>query len=177
MSKKEQAPFIWEPQYLIVRKPAALSEQDKADLRLMFEIAPGLKRFRPFTQQFYRLFERGITKRCARLRRTRMGNPPQSQSNAFLAKALKKIGKDKFDKMIVCLGWENGQRTTNHVERNTRVFRLMQKTRYKRRKPHTIENALELELYARLLEHPLSPYNVRRLPTVSQGTVTLKMAA
>ena len=62
----------------------------------------------------------------------------------FLAKALKKIGQDKFDKMIVFLGWEHGQRTNNHVERNNRVFRMMQKTRDKRRKTHTIEKALEL---------------------------------
>jgi hypothetical protein len=55
---------------------------------------------------------------------------------------------------------------------------MMQKTRYKRRQAHTLEKALELELYARMLEHPLYPHNVRRLPTVSQKTetVTLKMA-
>jgi hypothetical protein len=81
--------------------------------------------------------------------------------------------------MIVFLGWQGGQRTNNHVERNNRVFRMMQKTHYKRRKTHTFEKALELELYARMLEHPLYPYNVRRLPTVSQKTeaLTLKMAA
>jgi len=57
-----------------------------------------------------------------------------------------KISKDKFDKMIVFLGRGDGQRINNHVERNNRVFRMMQKTRYKRRKTHTIEKALELEL-------------------------------
>jgi hypothetical protein len=46
---------------------------------------------------------------------------------------LKKISTDKFAKMIVFLRWENGERTNNHVERNNRVFRMMQKTRYKRR--------------------------------------------
>ncbi len=53
--------------------------------------------------------------------------------------------------MIVFLGWENVDRTNNHVERNNRVFRMLQKTRYKRRKTHTIEKALELELYARMV--------------------------
>src|SRR5215510_11141165 len=102
---------------------------------------------------------------------------PLYQANTFLGKALKKIGKDKFDKMIVFLGWENGQRTNNHVERNNRVFRMMQKTRYKRRKPHTITKALELELYARMLEHPLYPDKIRALPIRSQETTILKMAA
>jgi hypothetical protein len=177
MTKKEQATFIWEHQYLVVRKQESLSKQDKQDLAIMLTLAPDLKVFRQFNQQFYRLFQRGITKRCARLRRTRMVNNPLYQANAFLAKALKKISKDKFDKMIVFLGWDDGQRTNNHVERNNRVFRMMQKTRYKRRKTHTIEKALELELYARMLEHPSYPDNVRQLPTVSHQTATLKMAA
>ena len=177
MSKKEQASFIWEHQYLIVRKPDDLSGQDKENLALLFQIAPELKLFRQFNQQFYRLFEKGITKQCARSRRTRIVNQASYQANAFLAKALKKIGKDKFDKMIVFLGWENGQRTNNHVERNNRVFRMIQKTRYKRRKPHTMAKALELELYARMVAHPLSPDQIRVLPVRSQEAAILKKAA
>jgi hypothetical protein len=177
MSKKEQATFLWDHQYLIVRKEEDLSEQDQQDLALMVQIAPALKLFREFNQQFYRLFARGITKPCARYRRMRLVNNRQYQANAFLAKALKKLSPDKFDKMIVFLGWENGQRTNNHVERNNRVFRMMQKTRYKRRKTYTIEKALELELYARMLEHPLYPHKISALPLHSQETIILKMAA
>src|SRR5215813_974919 len=177
LSKKEQASFIWEHQYLMVRKQDDLSAQDKADLALLFQMAPALKLFRHFNQQFYRLFAKGMTKQCARSRRTRMVNNPLYQANAFLAKALKKIGKDKFDKMIVFLGWEHGQRTNNHVERNNRVFRMMQKTRYKRRKTYAIEKALELELYARMLEHPLYPHKISALPVRSPETTILKMAA
>jgi hypothetical protein len=177
MSKKEQATFIWEHQYLIVRKPDDLSEQDKENRALLFQMAPELTLFRQFNQQFYRLFEKGITKQCARSRRTRMANNPLYQANAFLAKALKKIGQDKCDKMIVFLGWEKGQRTNNHVERNNRVFRMMQKTRDKRRKPHTIEKALELELYARMLEHPLYRHNLRKLRIPCRETSNLNMAA
>ena len=106
-----------------------------------------------------------------------MVNNPLDQAKAFLAKALKKIGKDKCDKMIVFLGWENVDRTNNHVERNNRVFRMMQKTRYKRRKTHTIEKALELELYARMFGHPLYRHNVRALPRLSREKSVLKMAA
>ena len=72
---------------------------------------------------------------------------------------------------------EDGERANNHVERNNRSFRMMQKTRYKRRKTHPIEKALELELYARMLAHPLYAHNVRQLLTVSQETTILKMAA
>jgi Transposase len=177
MSKKEQATFIWDHQYLIVRKQEALSEQEKEDLARMLKIAPDLKLFRQFNQQFYRLFERGISKPCARARRRRLVNHASYQANAFLAKALKKISKDKFDNMIVFLGWENGERTNNHVERNNRSFRMMQKTRYKRRKPHTIAKALELELYARMLEHPLYRHNIRELRLPCREKSSLKMAA
>ncbi len=155
MSKKEQATFIWEHQYLTVRKEEELSEQDQADLALMLQIAPGLALFRRFNQQFYRLFEKDLTKQCARYRRTRMVNSAADQANAFLAKALKKISKEKFDQMIVYRGWENVDRTNNHVERHNRVFRMLQKTRYKRRKAHTIEKAIELDLYSRMIRHPL----------------------
>ena len=176
MRKKEQATFIWDHQYLIVRKQDDLSEQDKEDLALMFKIAPELKLFRHFNQQFYRLFERGISKPCARSRRRRLGTHASYQANAFLAKALQKISKDKFANMIVFLGWENGERTNNHVERNNRVFRMMQKTRYKRRKVHTLEKALELDLYARMLEHPSYPHNVREVPILGQETAILQIA-
>jgi hypothetical protein len=177
MSKKEQSTFIWEHQYLIVRKQDDLSEQDKEDLARMFKIAPEPKLFRQFNQQFYCLVEKGITKQCARSRRTQMVNHTPYHANAFLAKALKKIGKDRFESMIVFLGWENGQRTNNHVERNNRVFRMIQKTRYKRRKPHMIEKALELALYARMAEHPLYRHNIRELRIPCREKSSLKMAA
>ena len=177
MSKNEQAAFIWEHQYLIVRKQQELSKQDKKDLALMLKIAPQLIVFRKFNQQFYRLFEKDISKQCARLRRTRLVNHAPYQANSFLARALKKLSKGKFDHMIVFLGWENGQRTNNHVERNNRVFRMMQKTRYKRRKTHTIAKALELELYARMLKHPLYSTPLRASPSPPQETDTQKVAA
>jgi hypothetical protein len=171
MTKKEQATFIWEHQYLIVRKEAELREQDRDDLALMITIAPELALFRRFNQQFYRLFEPGITKPCARYRRTRMVNTAEYQANAFLAKALKKVRKDVFEKMIVFLGWENVDRTNNHVERNNRVFRMLQKTRYKRRKDHTIEKALELELYARMVVHPLYRPLLIEAPVLREGMI------
>jgi hypothetical protein len=171
MTKKEQATFIWEHQYLIVRKEAELREQDRDDLALMITIAPELALFRRFNQQFYRLFEPGITKQCARYRRTRMVNTAEYQANAFLAKALKKVRKDVFEKMIVFLGWENVDRTNNHVERNNRVFRMLQKTRYKRRKDHTIEKALELELYARMVVHPLYRPLLIEAPVLREGMI------
>ena len=177
MRKKEQATFLWDHQYLIVRTAADLSEQDKPDWALMVQMAPVLKLLREFNQQFYRLVARGIPQQWARSRRRRLVNNRPDQANAFLAKALQKLSPDTLDKMIVLLGWENGARANNHVERNNRVFRMMQKTRYKRRKAHTLAKALALVLYARMVEHPLYQHNVRALPVLCQETAILAMAA
>jgi len=179
MTKKEQAAFIWEHQYLLVKKQENLTDQDEQDLKLMFEIAPELKLFRLFNHQFYRLFQKGITKQQARYRRTQMIHNQDYLNNAFLQKALKKLKKELFEKMITFLAWENVECTNNHVERNNRSFRMMQKTRYKRRKKHTIEKALELSLYARMVKHPLYP-SQPDVPTIrlpSPDNSTLKMAA
>jgi hypoxanthine phosphoribosyltransferase len=180
MTKKEQATFIWEHQYLIVRQEEELTEEDKNDLELMVQMAPDLELFRRFNQQFYRLFEKSITPQQARYRRTQMVNNPDYQANAFLARALKKLPKDKFEKMIVHLEWENVDATNNHVERNNRTFRMLQKTRYKRRQAHTLKWALELDLYARMLSHPLYPlfrqHKIVSLPLSSEKLSCLDKA-
>ena len=178
MTKKEQATFIWKHQYLIVKKQDQLSDEEKADLALVFSIAPELELFRCFNQQFYRLFEKGISQQQARYRRTRMVRNADYQANDFLARALKKLAQDKFDKMIVFLAWDHVDCTNNHVERNNRVFRMLQKTRYKRRKTHTLEKALELDLDARMLKHPLyQKDNVIPLPSPEEQPAPWREAA
>jgi len=179
MSKKEQAAFIWEHQYLIVRKQEDMSEQEIEDLERLLEIAPELEVFRKFNRQFYSLFQKDISQQSARNRRTRMVNNPEYQNNLFLKRALKKLRKEKFEKMIAFLAFENVDATNNHVERNNRTFRMMQKTRYKRRREHTIQKALELDLYARMLKHPLYKNRVRKrhLDHAENEKVPLKMVA
>jgi hypothetical protein len=155
VSRKDEASFLWEHQYLIVRKEDSLSEKDNENLEKMIRISPEIAVLRKFVRDFYRLFEKGIDKSLARARRTRMEHNKKYQNNPFLAKALKKINQQKFEKMIVFLGWKDMERTSNHVERNNRSFRMMQKTRYKRRTNHTISMAIELDLYAKMLRHEL----------------------
>ena len=155
-TKKEEAGFLWEHQHLIVRRKDKMTEQDRENLAEMIKIAPEIKLLRRFNEEFYRLFERGITQRQARYRRSRMVNDPEYQANAFLARALKKLRKERFEKMIVFLAYEGeAERTSNHVERNNRSFRMLQKTRYMRRAIRTIRIAIELDLYSRMLRHPL----------------------
>ena len=104
------------------------------------------------------------------------------QTNSFLAKTLKnktlkKLNKEKFEKMIVFLAWNNVDATNNHVERNNRLFRMIQKTSYKRRKKHTIKKPLELVLYARMLKHPLYEHHFKQRHGPLHEEIILKMAA
>lgn len=177
LTQKEAATFIWEHQYLIVKKEEDLTQQDKEHLKRLFELAPQLRMFRTFNRQFYGLFEKGISKTLARQRRTRLVNNLAYQDNEFVQKALKMLKKGKFEKMITFLGWEEMECTNNHVERNNRSFRMLQKTRYKRRKEHTIKMALELDLYARMLQHPLYKLKLKPLSATSDGLSDLKLVA
>jgi transposase-like protein len=166
-SRKEQAAFLWEHQHLLVKKTDSFSGDDKENLRKMVSIAPEVKLLRQFNQEFYQLFEKGITKQKARYRRTKLVNRPEYQKNTYLTKAIKKIRKELFEKMIVFMDYgKDAQRTSNHVERNNRSFRMLQKTRYKRRKEKTITMAIELDLYAKMIFHPL--FEPRSLITLAE---------
>ncbi len=54
---------------------------------------------------------------------------------------------------------------------------MLQKTRYKRRKVHTIEKAIELALYSRMLRHPLYDEGLRERSCPEQEEVDWAIAA
>lgn len=154
-TRKQQAKFIWQNQHLIVKKKENLTKEDKKTLKIMFEIAPRLKLLRKFNQQFYKLFETSISKEKAYRRWKRMMQNEDYQKDKQINKALKMLRKEKFDKMITFMKYENLDRTNNHVERNNRTFRMMQKTRYKRRSAKTIETAIWLDIMRRWEKHTI----------------------
>ncbi len=79
--------------------------------------------------------------------------------------------------MIVYLGWEHVDRTNNHVVRHNRAFRMLQKTCDKRRKAHTIEKAIELALYSRMLRHSLYDERFGERGSPDQEAASWEMAA
>jgi hypothetical protein len=157
--------FVMEHVHLVVKRKDRWTEDDRANWAEMSGYLPGLKTLRRFVDDLHRLFEKESTKRTARARRTRMMNNAVYRANPHLDRVCRMLSKDKFDKMIAFLGWENVDRTNNHVERSNRSFRMMQKTRYKRRRTHTITRALWLLIHRQWLEHPLhAPPNARERP-------------
>ena len=177
-TRKEEAAFLWGHQHLVVKKDETMTEEERKDLDEMMRIAPEVGTLRKFTREFYSLFERRLTQRQARCRRTRLVNSHEYQADPFLAKAIKKLGRERFEKMIVFLGRDDdAERTTNHVERNNRAFRLVQKTRYRRRRPHTIELALWLHVCRAWRRHPLYGQTINaRAPVIEKNPPSWRAA-
>ena len=71
---------------------------------------------------------------------------PASHAYPHLVRILRRLHGDELEPFIADLSLSGLERTTNHVERKNRRFRLLQKTRYKRRKLSSIANAMKLEL-------------------------------
>jgi hypothetical protein len=132
--------------FLFTRRPDHLSDEDKQQLANLESIASELGVIRRFTDEFHRLLSPEQTPSSARQIRDRMVGDPDYAKQPDLVRILGRIRGEKLEPFIAYLGLPGLERTTNHVERKNRRFRLLQKTRYKRRKPHTIANAMKLEL-------------------------------
>lgn len=132
--------------FLFTRRPDHLSDEDKQHLAVLESIAPSLGVIRRFTDEFHHLLSPEETPSSARQIRDRMVGDPDYAKQPDLVRILARLRGEKLELFIAYLGLPGLERTTNHVERKNRRFRLLQKTRYKRRKRHTIANAMKLEL-------------------------------
>ena len=162
--------FVSERLYLIVKRRDRFTEQDEADWTRMVEIDARFETLKRFVDAVHGLFERGISKRTARLRRTLLRRNEAYAGDAHLERAMRRLAAEKFEKMIVFMSYTNLDRTNNHLERGNRSFRMLQKTRYRRRRRRTILLALELHVLRRWRKHPLyatrtkRPKRLRRRP-------------
>lgn len=138
--------FISKHRFLFTRRPDHLSGEDKQLLAALESISPELGAIRRFTDQLHDLLSPEQTPASARQIRDRMIAEPDYAKQPDLVRILTRIRGERLEPFIAYLGLPGLERTTNHVERKNRRFRLLQKTRYKRRKPHTIANAMKLEL-------------------------------
>ena len=147
--------FVNEHLYLIVKRRNRFTEQDESDWTRMVEIDARFATLKRFVDAMHGLFEKGISKQVARLRRTLLLRNEAYAGDAHLARAMRRLVAEKFEKMIVFMAYTNLDRTNNHVERGNRSFRMLQKTRYRRRRQRTIRLALELHVLRRWTKHPL----------------------
>src|SRR5437762_5928477 len=147
--------FLYDHSHLLVKHPSRLTPEELSTLEDLFKLDPRLRTLRDFTTRLHQIFE-ATSAPGARNRRTRLLKNRRFLREPLLAKVLKRLRDDDvFGKLLVSLSWHHVPRTSNHVERKNRAFRLVQKTRYKRRRPHMIKRAYWLHLLRAWERHPL----------------------
>ena len=153
--------------YLLVKKH--LSRSERKSLRKICELDARFRTIRRYVDRLHAIFTPTHTQQAARNRRTRLLRDRRFAREPLLAEARADLAKDEvFEKLIVSLAWHHVDRTSNHVERRNRKFRLTQKTCYKRRQTHTIERAYWLHMDRDFQKHPLNtdpdarPARIRR---------------
>jgi transposase-like protein len=140
MTLKEKASFVFQHRYLIVKRRENLTESESKDLQQSLEYLPELATLRQFADRIYWLFDtpkdlhQASCRRATIIRDSAFGSVPE------LAQAMEQLRDEKFAKLMAYLRHPVGRRvrTNNHVERTNRMFRLLEKVRYKWRRRKTL---------------------------------------
>jgi hypothetical protein len=148
LTLKEKSSFVFKHRYLIVQRRENLTETDRADLVRMLEYLPELATLRRFADRIYWLFDTPKDRHQASCRRNAILKEATFQAVPELAKALKQLDAEKFGKLMAYLANPVSRRvrTNNHVERTNRMFRLLEKVRYKWRRRRTLVRFVVLTL-------------------------------
>src|SRR3954452_12054949 len=140
LSVKEKAHFVFKHRHLIVTRRENLTEAERDDLARMLEYLPGLATLRRFSDRIYWLFDAPKDAQQAGCRRAAIVRDPAFRAVPELAKALEQLDEERFPKLTAYLKNPVGRRvrTNNHVERTNRMFRFLEKVRYKWRRRRTL---------------------------------------
>jgi transposase-like protein len=140
LTVKEKAHFVFKRRYLIVKRRENLTESERADLVRMLEYLPELATLRRFADRIYWLFDTPKDYHQARCRRSAVVRDPSFQAVPELVEALGHLDEEKFAKLMAYLNNPvcRRVRTNNHVERTNRLFRFLEKVRYKWRRRRTL---------------------------------------
>jgi hypothetical protein len=147
-TNKEKAAFVFKRRYLIVKRQENLSEQERADLGVMFGYLPELKVLWQFSQEIYKVWRTEQGRKVARWRWSRLKNNEAYQGVAELAEVLEWLDGEKWDKAQAFCAQPQAQRqkTNNHAERMNRRLRFDEKARYKWRKRKSIVRFILLRI-------------------------------
>jgi transposase-like protein len=148
MTVKEKASFVFKHRYLIVKRRENLTESERDDLQQMLGYLPELATLRRFADRIYWLFDTPKDLHQAGCRRAAIVRDSAFLSVPELAKAMEQLRDDKFPKLMAYLSHPASRRvrTNNHVERTNRMFRLLEKVRYKWRRRKTLVRFVVLTL-------------------------------
>jgi hypothetical protein len=138
--------FLGRHRLLITTRPDHLTDVGRERLATLLDAVPELPVLRRFVRQLHRLVRPDQPAAEARRMRDVMLAETAYRAWPQLVRILDRLAGAKLEPFIAYLTYPELPRTSNHVEGKNRRFRLVQKTRYKRRKAHTIVNAMKLEL-------------------------------
>jgi transposase-like protein len=148
MTVKEKAHFVFKHRHLIVKRQGNLTESERDDLKQMLEYLPELRALRRFADRIYWVFDAAKDFHQASCRRAAVVRDPGFGAVPELVKAMEQLDEEKFPKLMAYLkNPVSGRvRTNNHVERTNRMFRLLEKVRYKWRRRRTLVRFVVLTL-------------------------------
>ena len=145
---KEKAHFVFKRRHLIVKRRENLTEAERDDLTRMLEYLPELATLRRFADRIYWLFDTPKGTHQAGCRRSAVVRDPAFRAVPELVKAMDGLDEAKFPKLMAYLNGPASRRvrTNNHVERTNRLFRFLEKVRYKWRRRRTLVRFVVLKL-------------------------------
>ena len=148
LTVKEKAHFVFKHRHLIVKRRENLTESERDDLTRMLEYLPGLSTLRRFADRIYWLFDTPKDFHQASCRRAAVVSDTEFQAVPELVKAMEQVDAEKFPKLMAYLKnpLSRRVRTNNHVERTNRMFRFLEKVRYKWRRRKTLVRFVVLKL-------------------------------
>jgi transposase-like protein len=148
MTIKEKAKFVFRRRHLIVKRRENLTESERTDLTRMLEYLPELATLRRFADRIYWLFDAPKDFHQASCRRSVIVRDPTFRAVPELVKAMEQLDAEKFPKLMAYLNSPANRRvrTNNHVERTNRMFRFLEKVRYKWRRRRTLVRFVVLTL-------------------------------
>lgn len=148
LTVKEKAHFVFKHRHLIVKRRENLTEEERGDLKKMLEYLPALATLRRFADRIYWVFDTPKDLHQASCRRSALLRDPAFGAVPELVKAMGQLDEEKFAKLMAYLNSPVNQRvrTNNHVERTNRMFRFLEKVRYKWRGRRTLVRFVVLTL-------------------------------
>jgi hypothetical protein len=145
---KEKAHFVFKHRHLIVKRREEFTEAERPDLVRMPEYLPESATLRRFADRIYWLFDTPKGVHQAGCRRAAIVRDPAFRAVPELVKAMEQLSVEKFPKLMAYLNGSAGRRvrTNNHVERANRMFRLLEKVRYRWRRRRALVRFVVVKL-------------------------------
>jgi transposase-like protein len=145
---KQKAHFVFKHRYLITKRQENLTATEREDLKRMLDYLPELRTLRRFADRIYWVFDTPKDYHQACCRRAALVRDPKFQAVPEWVQALEQLAAERFPKLMAYLKNPvlRRVRTNNHVERTNRMFRFLEKVRYKWRRRRTLVRFVVLTL-------------------------------